>query len=123
MDTYSVTVNGVTYDVKVEKKESSNAGKSAAAPAARPVNTSAPAPKNEAPAGVDGIKITAGAAGKIWKIVAKEGQSVKLGAPVVILEAMKMEIPVVAPQDGVISQIFAAEGDPVEAGDLLATMN
>ncbi len=41
----------------------------------------------------------------------------------VILEAMKMEIPVVAPQDGLISQILTAEGDPVEAGDLLATMN
>jgi len=122
METYSVTVNGVTYDVQVEKK--SNSSVSHAAPAANHVSLSVPAPKSEAVTSeAAGIKITAGAAGKIWKIVAKEGQAVKLGTPVVILEAMKMEIPVVAPQDGVIAQIFVSEGDPVEAGDLLATMN
>lgn len=122
MDTYSVTVNGVTYDVQVEKKGGASVGQSTSPGVAKPVSVSSPKPAAASPA-VEGIKITAGAAGKIWKIVAKEGQAIKLGAPVVILEAMKMEIPVVAPQDGVISQIFCSEGDPVEAGDLLATMN
>ena len=64
-----------------------------------------------------------GAAGKIFKIEAKVGQAVKKGDAVVILEAMKMEIPVVAPQDGTIASIDVAVGDPVEAGAVLATMN
>ena len=45
----------------------------------------------------------------------------KAGDPVVILEAMKMEIPVVAPKDGTVASIDVAVGDPVEAGALLAT--
>lgn len=122
MDTYSVTVNGVTYEVEVEKKGGASAGRSSSAGAPKPVSISPPKPAAASTA-VEGIKITAGAAGKIWKIIAKEGQAIKLGAPVVILEAMKMEIPVVAPQDGIVSQIFCSEGDPVEAGDLIATMN
>ena len=47
----------------------------------------------------------------------------KKGDAVVILEAMKMEIPVVAPQDGTVASIDVAVGDPVEAGALLATLN
>ena len=47
----------------------------------------------------------------------------KKGDAVVILEAMKMEIPVVAPQDGTVASIDVSVGDPVEAGALLATMN
>ena len=47
----------------------------------------------------------------------------KAGDTIVILEAMKMEIPVVAPQDGTVASIDVAVGDPVEAGALLATMN
>ena len=122
MEIYSVTVNGVTYDVKVEKKSSVNAATPSSGPAH--VNTIAPAPTPVVAAPVmEGIKITAGAAGKVWKVVAKEGQAVKLGAPIIILEAMKMEIPVVAPKDGIVTQIIASEGSPVEAGDVLATMN
>jgi glutaconyl-CoA/methylmalonyl-CoA decarboxylase subunit gamma len=120
METYSVTVNGITYEVQVEKK-------SAAGGFPAPVVKTAPAapapqPASPSPADSSGIPITAGAAGKIWKIVASEGQNVKAGDPVVILEAMKMEIPIVAPQDGVILKILASEGSPVEAGDILATM-
>jgi biotin carboxyl carrier protein len=120
METYSVTVNGITYEVQVEKKGS--AGASASVPRA----AAAPAPqetKKPASAPVEGEKITAGAAGKVWKIVAIEGQTVKSGDTIVILEAMKMEIPVVAPRNGVIGQIVISEGSPVEAGDLLATIN
>ena len=51
------------------------------------------------------------------------GTSVKAGDSVVVLEAMKMEIPVVAPQDGTISSIEVAAGDAVESGDVLATMD
>ncbi len=65
----------------------------------------------------------AGAAGKVFKIEASVGQSLKAGDTVVIVEAMKMEIPVVAPQDGTVASIDVAVGDAVEAGALLATLN
>ena len=64
----------------------------------------------------------AGAAGKVFKVEATVGQAVKRGDAVVILEAMKMEIPVVAPEDGTVASINVAVGDPVEAGALLATL-
>ncbi len=51
------------------------------------------------------------------------GQKVKRGDAVVIIEAMKMEIPVVAPEDGTVASIELAVGDACEAGTLLATLN
>ena len=59
----------------------------------------------------------------ILKLKASVGQAVKRGDTVIILEAMKMEIPVVAPQDGTVASIDVAVGDAVEAGGVLATMN
>mgnify|MGYP000118749087 CR=1 FL=1 len=50
-------------------------------------------------------------------------QAVKKGDAVIILEAMKMEIPVVAPEDGTVASIDVAVGDTVEAGAVLATLN
>lgn len=91
----------------------------AAAPVAAP--KAAPAPK--AAAGAGSIEVKAGAAGKVFKIEANVGQSVKKGDPVVIIEAMKMEIPVVAPEDGTVASIDAAVGDAIEAGAVLATLN
>ena len=81
----------------------------------------AAAPKAAGTAG--GIKVTAGAAGKVFKIEANVGQKVSKGDAVVIIEAMKMEIPVVAPEDGTVASIDVAVGDPVEAGGVLATLN
>ena len=109
MNTYKITVNGVAYDVTVE-----GTGATAAA---------APAPA-AAPAGAAGaVRVEAQVAGKIWKIVASVGQALKAGDNIVILESMKMEIPVVAPQDGTLAAINVSEGTPVEVGDLIATMN
>ena len=51
------------------------------------------------------------------------GQAVKAGDNIVILESMKMEIPVVAPEDGTVASINVSAGDAVEAGDVLATLN
>ena len=81
----------------------------------------APAPVATGSAG--GVKIEAGAAGKVVKIAASAGTAVKKGDPVVVLEVMKMETPVVAPQDGTVASINCNEGQTVEAGALLATMN
>ena len=124
MKNYTITVNGNVYDVVVEEGASSGAPAAAKAPAAPKAAPKAPAAKAPAASGAaGGVKIEAGAAGKVFKIEGKVGQSVKKGDAVVILEAMKMEIPVVAPQDGTIASINVNVGDPVEAGALLATMN
>jgi biotin carboxyl carrier protein len=122
MKNYTITVNGNVYDVVVEE------GNTAGAPAqARPVAAPKAAPKAaaapKASTGAGSIRVEAGAAGKVFKIEANVGQSVKKGDAVVIIEAMKMEIPVVAPEDGTVASIDVAVGDAIEAGALLATLN
>ncbi|MBQ0059941.1 MAG: acetyl-CoA carboxylase biotin carboxyl carrier protein subunit [Lachnospiraceae bacterium] len=122
MKTYTITVNGTAYSVTVEEGASTApAAIPAAAPVAAPVAAPAAAPAPAAAAG--GIEVTSSVAGKIFKIVANVGDAVKKGDEIIILEAMKMEIPVVAPEDGTIAGFNKAVGDPVEAGDLLASMN
>ena len=123
MKNYTITVNGNVYDVTVE--ENTN-GAPAAAPAPRAAAAPAPAPaaKPAAAAGAAGsISITAGAAGKVVDVVAAPGTAVKKGDPVVVLEIMKMETPVVAPQDGTVASVEVAKGETVESGAVLATMN
>lgn len=124
MKNYTITVNGNVYDVTVE--ENSAGAAPAARPAAAPVPAAAPKKAPAAPkaaAGAGSIQVKAGAAGKVFKIEANVGQSVQAGDPVVIIEAMKMEIPVVAPEAGTVASIDVAVGDAVEAGAVLATLN
>ena len=122
MKTYTITVNGNVYNVTVEEGQTS--GAPAAAPVAAPKAAPAAAPKAAAPAASAGsVKVTAGAAGKVFKVEASVGQAVKAGDAIIILEAMKMEIPVVAPQDGTVASIDVAVGDAVEAGATLASLN
>ena len=114
MKSYTITVNGNVYDVTVEET-------GAAAPTAAPRKA---APAAAAPAaGAGSIKIEAGAAGKVFKLEANPGTAVKRGDTILVLEVMKMETPVVAPQDGTVASIEVAVGDHIEAGALLATMN
>ena len=116
MKNYTITVNGNVYDVTVEETGSTSGAatprRTAAKPAAAPA---APA----ASAGAGNIKIEAGAAGKVFKIEKKVGE----GDTVLVLEIMKMETPVVAPEDGTVASIDVAVGDAVESGALLATLN
>lgn len=123
MKNYTITVNGTAYDVVVEEGASTGAAPAAAAPKAAPKAAPAPAAAPKAAGAAGSVKIEAGAAGKVFKVEASVGQAVKSGDTVIILEAMKMEIPVVAPKDGTVASIDVAVGDPVEAGALLATMN
>ena len=113
MKSYTITVNGTAYEVTVEETGS------VSAPAAAPKA----APKAAPAAGAGAVKVTASVPGKVVKVAASVGQAVKAGDSVIILESMKMEIPVVAPQDGTIASIDVAEGASVENGDTLATMN
>ena len=122
MKSYTITVNGNVYDVTVEENGA------VSAPAAAPRRAAAPAPaaapKAATPAGGAGnVKIEAGAAGKVFKIEASVGQAVKKGDAVLVLEILKMETPVVAPQDGTVASVDVAKGETVESGAVLATMN
>ena len=104
MKNYTITVNGVAYDVVVEEK---GAGAVATAPAAA----------------AGAVAVKASVPGKVLKVEASVGQAVKSGDSIIILEAMKMEIPVVAPQDGTVAGINVSVGQAVESGDLLASLN
>ena len=123
MKNYTITVNGNVYDVTVEE----NGAGAAPAPVAAPRPMPAAAPKAAPAAAKSGsagsIQVKAGAAGQVFKIEANVGQSVQPGDAVVIIEAMKMEIPVVAPEAGTVASIDVAVGDAVEAGAVLATLN
>lgn len=123
MKSYIITVNGVAYDVTVEETDGS-AEAPVSAPKAAP-RKAAPkaAAKPAAAAGAGSIQVKAGAAGKVIKIEAGVGAAVKKGDAVVIIEAMKMEIPVVAPQDGTVASVDCKIGDAIEGGAVLATLN
>ena len=124
MKSYTITVNGNVYDVVVEEGAGNGAAVAApVAPKAAPKAAPAAAAPKAASAGAGSIKIEAGAAGKVFKIEAPVGTAVKKGDAVVIIESMKMEIPMVAPQDGTVASIEKNVGDAIEAGTLLATLN
>lgn len=125
MKNYRITVNGVAYDVAVEEL---GAGAVPVAPVVAPVAApvaaapvAAPAPAASAAAGT--VKIQSPMPGKILAIKANVGQAVKKGDVVMILEAMKMENEIVAPEDGTVAGINVAVGDSVESGDTLASLN
>ena len=60
--------------------------------------------------------------GVVFQITSKAGDKVAAGDPVIVLESMKMEIPVEAPRAGVVREIRVAEGQTVQDGDVLATL-
>lgn len=58
----------------------------------------------------------------VWKVVVAEGDQVAEGDTLVILESMKMEIPVVAEGSGSVTKLHVAEGDVIQEGDLIASL-
>ncbi len=124
MKSYTITVNGNVYDVTVEENGTGAAVPAAprrtAAPVAAPAASAASAP---AAGGAGNVKIEAGAAGKVFSIDKKVGDAVKRGDAILVLEVMKMETPVVAPEDGTVASIDVTVGQSVESGAVLATMN
>ena len=122
MKNYTITVNGNVYDVTVEEKGAGTAPVAAAAPVAAPKAAPAAAPKAAAPAGAGSIQVKAGAAGKVFSIDASVGQAVKAGDAVVTVEAMKMEIPVITEDGGIVKEILVKEKDPVAEGQVVAIL-
>lgn len=129
MKNYTITVNGVAYNVQVEEGACTAPAAAPVIPAAAPVAAapaaSAAAPAAApAPAGAQGsIKVECQSAGKILAVNTQVGAAVKKGQDLMTLESMKMEIPVVAPEDGTVASIQVSAGQAVEAGDVLITLN
>lgn len=67
-------------------------------------------------------EVRAEIAGRVWKIETRIGDRVAADAPIIILESMKMEIPVPAPMPGTVAEIRVAEQDPVEEGQVVAVL-
>ena len=129
---YVATINGKKYEVEVEKLEAYKSldRNGVAAPAAPVLPASAPVQRPAAPAPAPAAAAPAGATtveapmpGKILNIKVSEGQAVKFGEVVVIMEAMKMETEIVAPADGTVSKILVKAGDSVDTGAALVALN
>ena len=68
------------------------------------------------------IEVTAPMVGKVVKVLVGVGDEVEEDEPVVMIEAMKVEMPVVAPEDGKVASVAVKEGDTVEADQVLVTL-
>ncbi|MCR3956665.1 MAG: biotin/lipoyl-binding protein [Gudongella sp.] len=133
MRKFNITVNGKSYEVEVEEvgAPASSAPKATPkAPAAPAASAPAPkaAPKAEAKpapaaASADQEVVEAPMPGNIWKVLVKEGQEVKEGDVLLILEAMKMENEILSPKDGVVSKLATSEGSAVNTGDQLVILD
>lgn len=128
---YKVTLNGKTYEVEVE------AGKAvlldeyeacAPAPAAAPTAEAAPAAAAPAPAPAPAVNLAAGEPvnapmpGNILRVEVKQGDTIKAGQLLVVLEAMKMENEILAPKDGTVAQVVVSKGSTVETGSPLIVL-
>lgn len=141
MKKFNITVNGVVYEVEVEEISAASESVASEKKIAKPeVKLS---PKNEdlnkktipekQPEPKPAVKTNSGSAGStvikcpmpgtILKINAVQGQSVKRGDILCILEAMKMENEIIAPNDAVVVTVNTNKGASVNAGDLLFTLN
>ncbi len=114
MKAYKVTVNGNVYEITLEVVDKADIKASAPAPAP------APAPVASAPAGGEAVK--APMPGTILKVNVSNGQAVKKGDVLFVLEAMKMENEIMAPCDGTVNGVSVSAGASVESGSALCTL-
>ena len=120
MKKFSVTVNGTVYDVEVNEVK---AGGAAPAPAAAPAPKAAPAPapaaapKAAAPVAAGATTVKAPMPGKILSVAVSAGQAVKKGDLLLVLEAMKMQNEIYAPQDATVSEVRVSANQTVATGE------
>lgn len=119
---YTVVVDGKKYSVQVAEGNADIQVTPVAEAAAPAAATPAPAAAPAATGGAGSVEIHSQTPGNVWKILKAPGESVNEGDIIMILEAMKMEIDIVAPQSGTISTINVKVNDTVADGQLLATM-
>ena len=129
---YKVTLNGRTYEVEVEagkamlldEYEAIVPSAPAAAPVAAPVAAApATAPAPAAPAvTANGDAVTAPMPGTILKVNVTQGQAVKEGEVLCVLEAMKMENEIMAPRAGTVAQVVTSKGSSVDTGATLVVL-
>ena len=113
MKRFLIKINGKTYDAEVEV-----VGTSASAPVAAP----AAAPRAAAPAVGGPANVTSPLPGTVLRLCKNTGDTVAAGEVVMIVESMKMENEVVAPEGGRIASIAVAAGSAINTGDLLFTL-
>ena len=117
MKNYKVNVNGTEYVVSIElisEEEAKKAQSAAPAPSAAP---------SAAPATGDGAEITSPMQGTILAVNVANGEIVKKGDVLFILEAMKMENEIMAPCDGTVAAVNVSKGSAVQSGDVLCSIN
>ncbi len=124
MKKFNITVNGNQYEVEVEEIKDSTVSNSKVVQAPK-ATTQTAAPKTEVKKAV----VTAGEGsvkapmpGTINDVKVSEGQAVKAGEVLLILEAMKMENEIMSPADGVVKQIAVTKGTSVSSGDVLVVV-
>ena len=123
---YKVTLNNRVYEVEVEAGQAmlldeyealAPAAPAAAAPAAAPAAVPAPAAAPAAPVVTGaGEPVTAPMPGTILKVNVTQGQAVKAGTVLCILEAMKMENEIMTSKDGTVTQVLVSKGSAVDTG-------
>lgn len=125
MKRFLIRINGKTYDAEVEVVGTS-ASAPVAAPAAAPAVAPAAAPAAPAPAAAPTAggpaNVTSPLPGTVLRLCKNTGDSVAAGEVVMIVESMKMENEVVAPEAGRIASIAVAAGSAINTGDLLFTL-
>lgn len=115
-----VTVNGINYDIDVEVEEPEVQlgtiviGGTGSAPVV---------PTTASMSGASANAVTAPLAGSVARVLVEEGQEIKAGEVLLVLEAMKMETEITAPKDGTVSRILVEKGTPVQAGEGLVELD
>ena len=118
MKAYKVNVNGNVYEITIEVIDKADIK----APAAAPAPVAAPAAP-VAPASAGAQTVSAPMPGTILKVNVSNGQAVKKGDVLMILEAMKMENEILAAGDGTVASVNVSAGQTVESGTVLCTLN
>lgn len=126
---YKVTLNNRTYEVEVDAGKAmlldeyeAYAPAPAEAPAAAPAAAPAPAPAPAPVSLASGEPVAAPMPGNIVRVDVKQGDTVKAGQILIILEAMKMQNEIVAPKDGTVAQVVVKTGDKVDTGAALVVL-